>query len=185
MSGGDHIVIVGAGFAGLGMAIRLKQAGIDEFTVLEQADRLGGTWRDNHYPGAACDIESHLYSFSFEPNPDWTRVFGGWREILDYLEHCADKYGLRPHLRLNTAVERAEFDETTGLWTIETSRGESLRARVLVAGCGGLSRPSYPDIPGLQSFTGKTFHSARWDDAYALEGKTVAVIGTGAISGTI
>ncbi|MFT3767041.1 MAG: NAD(P)/FAD-dependent oxidoreductase [Minicystis sp.] len=176
----NHVVIVGSGFGGLGMAIRLKQAGIHDFTVLEQDDGVGGTWRANHYPGAACDIESHLYSFSFEPNPGWSRTFAPQREILAYLEHCTDKYAIRPHIRFGTAVTGASFDEQTGLWTVETSRGDTITARAVVSATGGLSRPAFPDIPGLRSFTGKTFHTARWDDAYPLEGKTVGVIGTGA-----
>mgnify|MGYP000293516851 CR=1 FL=1 len=176
----QHIVIVGTGFAGIGMGIRLKQAGIDDFTILEQASGVGGTWRDNHYPGAACDVESHLYSFSFEKNPGWSRTFACQKEILAYLERCADKYGIRPHIRFDTAVTGASFDEASGLWSLGTSRGETLQARVVVSGTGGLSRPSRPDLPGLSTFAGKTFHSARWDDAYPLEGKTVGVIGTGA-----
>jgi cation diffusion facilitator CzcD-associated flavoprotein CzcO len=176
----NQVLIVGAGFAGLCMGIRLKQAGFHDFTILEQSGGLGGTWRDNHYPGAACDIPSYLYSFSFEPNPRWSRSFGEQAEILQYLEGCADKYGLRPHLRFDVRISGATFDERAGLWTVTTSDGETLRARALVSGCGGLSRPSYPDIPGLGSFEGKTFHSARWDHSYPLEGKTVGVIGTGA-----
>jgi cation diffusion facilitator CzcD-associated flavoprotein CzcO len=179
MSNG-HVVVIGTGFGGLGMAIRLKQAGIHDFTLLEQADGVGGTWRANHYPGAACDVESHLYSFSFEPNPGWTRQYAPQGEILAYLERCADKYGLRPHIRFGTAATRASFDERTGLWTVETSKGAPIVARAVVSATGGLSRPSYPAIPGLASFAGKTFHSARWDDAYPLEGKTVGVVGTGA-----
>jgi cation diffusion facilitator CzcD-associated flavoprotein CzcO len=178
----NQVLIVGTGFAGLGMGIRLKQAGFHDFTILEQAGGVGGTWRDNHYPGAECDIPSYLYSFSFEPNPRWSRSFGGQAEILAYLDHCTDKYGLRPHIRFNAQVTRASFDERTGLWTVGTSDGQTLRARALVSGCGGLSRPSYPEIPGLSSFEGKTFHSARWDHSYPLEGKRVGVIGTGASS---
>jgi cation diffusion facilitator CzcD-associated flavoprotein CzcO len=176
----DHLVIVGTGFGGLGMAIRLKQAGFHDFTVLEQAARVGGTWRDNHYPGAACDIESHLYSFSFEPNPGWSRTYAPQREILAYLQRCADKYGIMPHIRFNTAVTGATFDEGEGTWTVETSTGERIVARAVISATGGLSRPSYPDIEGRESFAGKTFHSARWDDDYPLEGKRVGVIGTGA-----
>jgi cation diffusion facilitator CzcD-associated flavoprotein CzcO len=176
----QHILIVGSGFAGLGMAIRLKQAGIEEFTLLEQAPGIGGTWRDNHYPGAACDVESHLYSFSFAPNPGWSRMFAPQREILQYLESCADKYGLRPHIRLNTAVTGARFDEPSGRWEVRCSDGSTLRAQAIISGTGGLSRPATPDIPGLGHFEGNVFHSARWDHDAALEGKTVAVIGTGA-----
>ncbi|MDI1436014.1 flavin-containing monooxygenase [Polyangium sorediatum] len=174
------IIIVGSGFAGLAMAIRLKQAGIHDFILFEQAGRVGGTWRDNHYPGAACDVESHLYSFSFEPNPRWTRSFAPQAEILDYLEACARKYGLLPHIRLNTEVRRATFDERAGVWRVETSDGGTTMARVVVSACGGLNRPALPDIPGLGAFGGKTFHSARWDEHANLDGKTVAVIGTGA-----
>jgi cation diffusion facilitator CzcD-associated flavoprotein CzcO len=179
--GSDHILIVGAGFAGIGMAIRLKQAGIDDFTILERADRLGGTWRDNTYPGIACDIPSHLYSYSFEPNPHWSRFFAPQDEILAYLEHCADKYAVRPHIRFGTAATGAAFDERTGLWTVTTSDGKKLVARVVVSGSGhALSKPVFPDIPGRDTFEGKAMHSARWDPTYSLEGKTVAVIGTGA-----
>src|ERR1700690_700359 len=143
----NHVLIVGAGFAGLCMGIRLKQAGFHDFTILEQSGGLGGTWRDNHYPGAACHLPSSLYSFSFEPNPRWSRSFGEQAEILEYLEGCADKYGLRPHLRFDVRITGATFDERAGLWTVTTSDGETMRARALVSGCGGLSRPSYPDIP--------------------------------------
>lgn len=178
--GTGHVVIVGAGFAGLAMGIRLKQSGFNDFTIVEQDDGVGGTWRVNHYPGAACDIESHLYSFSFAPNPDWSRTFAPQREILAYLERCTDTWGLRPHLRLNTAVTGARFDEASGTWRVDTSAGDTLIARVLIPATGGLSRPSYPDIPGLSSFAGQTFHSARWNHEEALTGKRVAVIGTGA-----
>jgi cation diffusion facilitator CzcD-associated flavoprotein CzcO len=162
------------------MAIRLKQAGIHDFTILEADDGVGGTWRANHYPGAACDVPSHLYSFSFEKNPSWSRSYGLQREILAYLEHCADKYGLRPHIQLKTEVVAAKFDDDAQLWEVRTNDGKTRRARVVVSGCGGLSRPAYPDIPGLDRFRGKVMHSARWDDDYPLEGKRVAVIGTGA-----
>jgi cation diffusion facilitator CzcD-associated flavoprotein CzcO len=176
----EHIVIVGTGFSGLGMAIRLKQSGIHDFTILERASGIGGTWRANHYPGAACDVESNLYSFSFEPNPTWSRTFAPQKEILAYLERCVEKYGLAPHIRLDSGVESARWDEATEEWIIVTAKGETLRARVLVSGSGGLTKPVRPDIPGLDSFAGKTFHSAEWDDACDLDGKRVAVIGTGA-----
>ncbi len=175
-----YVLIIGSGFAGLGMAIRLKQEGIDDFLVLEQAGEVGGTWRDNHYPGAACDVQSHLYSFSFEPWPEWSRQFAKQAEILEYLKHCADKYGIRPHIRFRTRATRAQFDERTSLWEVVTGDGATIRARVLVPGCGPLSRPSLPDIPGLASFEGKMFHSARWDHAFPLESKRVGVVGTGA-----
>jgi cation diffusion facilitator CzcD-associated flavoprotein CzcO len=176
----SRVVIVGSGFGGLGMAIRLKQAGIDDFLVLEKADGVGGTWRANHYPGAACDVESHLYSFSFEQNPDWTRSFAAQKEILGYLERCADKYDVRRNIRFGVEVTGASFDEETALWTLETASGQRFVAQAVVSATGGLSRPSFPDIPGIERFQGKTFHSARWDEGYSLAGKTVGVIGTGA-----
>ena len=173
-------VIVGAGFSGLAAGIQLKRAGIQDFVILEKADRVGGTWRENTYPGAACDVPSHLYSYSFEPNPSWSRAYGGQAEILAYLEHCADKYGLRPHLKFGQHVEEARFDEATGTWQIATAAGERLEARALLLGNGALHLPSLPDIQGLETFRGKKFHSARWDHDYDLSGKRVAVIGTGA-----
>jgi len=174
------VLIIGTGFSGLGMSIRLMQAGLTNFTVLEQAAEVGGTWRDNHYPGVACDVPSHLYSFSFEQNPRWSRLFAPQREILEYLKHCADKYGVRPHIEFNTEVVKAVFDERAGQWQVTARSGKVYRARVLISGGGGLSKPSFPDIPGRERFRGKTFHTARWDHGYPLEGKRVAVIGTGA-----
>lgn len=178
--GSDSIVIVGTGFAGLCMAIRLKKAGIHDFTLLEQADEVGGTWRDNRYPGAACDVESHLYSFSFEPHSGWTQRFAPADEILEYLIRCVDKYQLRGHIRFRTNVVSARFDEASGQWTVVASDGATFRPRVLVVACGGLSRPAYPEIDGLTAFRGKIFHSARWDRSVSLEGKRIAVVGTGA-----
>ncbi len=172
-------VIVGAGFSGLAAGIRLKRAGIDDFVILEKADRVGGTWRENTYPGAACDIPSHLYSYSFEPNPTWSRTYGTQAEILDYLERCATKYGLRPHLRFGMAVTAARFDEAAGVWHV-TANNETVTARALLLGNGALHVPSLPEIPGLETFQGPTFHSARWNHDVDLEGKRVAVIGTGA-----
>ncbi|TGK31782.1 NAD(P)/FAD-dependent oxidoreductase [Leptospira gomenensis] len=175
-------VIVGTGFAGLCMGVRLKKEGIHSFVILEQAGDVGGTWRDNHYPGAACDVQSHLYSFSFERNPNWSRMYGLQSEILEYLNHCTDKYALRPHIRFNASAESAVFDERSGLWTVKTGNGLSFKTKTVINGSGGLSRPSIPDIPGLKKFKGKLFHSARWDHTYDLKDKTVAVIGTGASS---
>ncbi|MCG6167240.1 NAD(P)/FAD-dependent oxidoreductase [Leptospira sp. FAT2] len=173
-------IIIGTGFAGLGMGIRLKQAGIHSFVILEQADGVGGTWRDNHYPGAACDVQSHLYSFSFEQNPNWSRMYGLQSEILGYLNHCTDKYDLRSHIRFNNSVNSAIFDERSGLWHVTSTNGNSFKCKSLINGSGGLSRPVLPDIPGLKKFKGKMFHSARWDHSYDLNNKTVGVIGTGA-----
>ena len=173
-------IIIGSGFGGIGMSIRLKQAGIHDFVVLEQADDLGGCWRDNGYPGAECDVPSHLYSFSFEPKFDWSKTFAPQREILDYIRCCAEKYGVMPHIRYRQQVQRAAFDEARQLWCVTTSSGATLFARCLIPACGQLSRPLLPRIPGLADFRGKLFHSATWDHAYDLRGKRVAVIGTGA-----
>ncbi|MFJ1577563.1 flavin-containing monooxygenase [Streptomyces sp. NPDC088182] len=174
-----HVAVVGSGFGGLGAAIRLRREGMTDFVVLERADSVGGTWRDNSYPGCACDVPSHLYSFSFAPNPDWPRTFSGQRHIRAYLEHVADTFGLRPHLRLNHEVRLMRWDNDALHWKIETSRG-TLTADVIVSATGPLSDPKIPEIPGLAGFPGKVFHSARWDHGYDLRGKRVAVIGTGA-----
>ncbi|MBL0216206.1 MAG: NAD(P)/FAD-dependent oxidoreductase [Myxococcales bacterium] len=175
-----EVVIVGAGFSGLCAGAKLKEAGIEDFVILEKAHGVGGTWRDNTYPGAACDIPSHLYSYSFEPNPRWSRAYGGQPEILAYLEHCATKFGLRPHLRFGAQVTGATFDDTTGTWTISTKDGETFVARSLVLGNGALHLPAIPELPGASTFAGTTFHSARWNHQHDLRGKKVAVIGTGA-----
>jgi cation diffusion facilitator CzcD-associated flavoprotein CzcO len=175
-----EVAIVGAGFSGLGMAILLKKAGIDSFVLLEKAGDLGGTWRENTYPGAACDIPSHLYSFSFEPNPAWSRAYASQPEILEYLRHCARKYGILPLIRFHAEVTGAEFDEAQGTWTVHTRDGQRVRARSLVLGNGALHLPAYPAIPGRKSFQGAAFHSACWRHDVDLAGKTVAVIGTGA-----
>jgi len=177
---GLSVLIVGTGFSGLGMAIQLKQAGFEDFTILERADDVGGTWRDNSYPGCACDVQSHLYSYSFEPNPNWSRMFAPQPEIKAYLQHCARKYGLLPHIRYNAELVRAEYDEKDALWNVTTRAGETYSASVLVSGMGGLSTPAFPSIKGLEVFKGKMFHSAHWDHGHDLEGERVAVIGTGA-----
>jgi cation diffusion facilitator CzcD-associated flavoprotein CzcO len=175
-----QIVILGAGMSGLCMGIRLLQSGVRSFTILEMASGLGGTWWDNTYPGAQCDVRSHLYSFSFEPNPDWSRVYAPQREILAYMQRLADKWSLHDHIRLNTELACAHFDEARGLWVLCTRAGEELLARVLVCSTGPLSQPRYPDIAGLARFGGKVMHSARWDHSYDFDGKAVAVIGTAA-----
>ena len=174
------VAIIGSGFAGLCMAIKLKEAGFTDFFIAEQAQTLGGTWRDNHYPGCACDVQSHVYSFSFAPNPDWTRQFAPQAEIRAYLEHCAARFGLAPYLRFGMGLTRAVFDEPQQRWQLSFSDGRQVSARVLVSAMGGLSRPALPAIPGLDSFKGKRFHSQQWDHGYSLKGKRVAVIGTGA-----
>ncbi len=180
MSDRHHdVVVVGAGFSGLGAAIKLTEAGVDDVVVLERADEVGGTWRDNTYPGAACDIPSVLYSYSFAPNPDWSRVYSGGDEIQAYLCHLADRFALRPRIRFGTTVRGLEFDEQSGTWSVDTDRGTYV-ARAVVLAAGPLSTPGLPDIPGRTSFEGHTIHSARWDHDYDLTGKRVAVIGTGA-----
>jgi cation diffusion facilitator CzcD-associated flavoprotein CzcO len=174
-----RIAIIGSGFSGIGMGIRLKRAGEHDFAILERAGDLGGTWRDNTYPGCRCDVPSHLYSFSFAPNPNWSSTFSGQREIWDYLRDCAERYGLMPHMRFDHDVIGAEWDAGEQLWRIDTSQGP-VTADVLVAGQGGLSDPTIPDLPGLDRFEGAAFHSAQWDHDHELAGERVAVIGTGA-----
>ena len=180
MSATPTVVIVGAGVSGLCTGIQLLKAGISSFTILEKSQKVGGTWYENQYPGAACDVPSHFYCYSFEPNPDWTRKFSGQAEIQRYLHRCAEKYRILPHIRFGTEVASASFDEQAGLWRIRTGNGEELTANVLVSGVGQLNRPHVPDLPGLSDFEGVSFHSARWQHAYSLEGKNVAVIGNGA-----
>lgn len=174
-----RVAIVGSGFAGLGAAIRLRQAGIEDFVILERAQSVGGVWRDNIYPGVACDVESHLYQYSFAPNPHWTQQYSPGREIWDYLERCATEYGLRPHIRFGIEVREARWDEATSRWNLETSEGH-WSAQILVSAVGALSAPSLPSLPGLDRFQGPVFHSARWDESADLTGKRVAVVGTGA-----
>ena len=174
------IAIIGAGFAGIGTAIRLQQAGIESFTMFERGAEIGGTWRDNTYPGAACDVPSHVYSLSFEPYPGWTRKFSPSDEIQAYLLRLVEKWGLRSHLRLGTEIVEARFDEARGAWTLTTGGGETFTARVVVSAVGGLVNPALPDIKGIESFAGEIFHTARWRHDYELTGKRVAVIGTGA-----
>ena len=172
--------IIGAGFGGIGLGVTLKRAGIRSFTIFEKADGVGGVWRDNTYPGLTCDIPSHLYSFSFEPNPHWSRTYSPQREILAYLERCIEKYGLGQNLRLGTEVARSDFDPARGKWRVATADGEVAEFDVLVSSCGQLSRPALTRIPGADRFEGPAFHTARWDHHVDLAGKRVAVIGTGA-----
>jgi cation diffusion facilitator CzcD-associated flavoprotein CzcO len=173
------VVIIGSGFGGLGAAIRLRQEGREDFVVLERAGDVGGTWRDNSYPGCACDVQSHLYSFSFAPNPDWTHSFSAQPEIWDYLKRCARDFGVLPRVRFRSEVRAAAWDDAAQLWRVETA-GETYAAPVLVMAAGALSEPKLPKLPGLESFRGKVFHSARWDHDYDLTGRRVAVVGTGA-----
>ena len=173
------VAIVGSGFAGIGMAASLLRAGLTDIVLLERAADLGGTWRDNSYPGAACDVPSHLYSFSFAPNPDWTRSFSPQPEIWAYLRRVADREGVTGKIRFGAAVTSARWDADGCQWRVETTAG-TLTTRFLVSATGPLSDPMIPDIPGLARFTGAVFHSATWDHDYDLAGRNVAVIGTGA-----
>ncbi|PAV25539.1 4-hydroxyacetophenone monooxygenase [Tamilnaduibacter salinus] len=175
-----QVLIVGAGFSGLGTALRLQQNGVDDVVILERAADIGGTWRDNTYPGAACDIPSNLYSFSFAQNPRWTRSYAGSDEIRDYIHWLAEEYDLRRLVRFNRSVTGLSYDDASGVWTATTEEGDTVRARSAVMAQGPLSNPSFPNIPGLERFQGKTIHSADWDHDYDFEGKAVGVIGTGA-----
>ncbi len=176
----DHLVI-GAGFAGLCAAIKLDEAGEPDFVVIEKGADVGGTWRDNTYPGAACDVPSQLYSFSFAPNPEWTRSFSQQPEILSYIRRVAAESGTLDRFVFDTTVEDASWDDATQRWTVRTS-GATYSARTVLSGAGGLSSPKLPDIAGIESFAGELFHSAQWDHDVDLTGKRVAVIGTGASS---
>ncbi|MGW4403119.1 flavin-containing monooxygenase [Nonomuraea sp. NPDC004702] len=174
------VVIIGTGFAGIGMAIKLKEAGYHDFVILEKAADLGGTWRDNTYPGCACDVPSHMYSYSYELNPGWSRMFAPQAEIQDYMRTCADKYGVTPHIRYNKHVTSLEYDDDHRTWTVTTDDGATMRANAIVSGIGALHIPKFPEIAGRESFAGPSFHSAEWDHSVDLTGKRVAVVGTGA-----
>lgn len=173
------IAIIGTGFGGIGIAIQLQKAGFRDFILLEKQADVGGCWRDNSYPAAACDVPSHLYSFSFEPKFDWSRKFAPQAEIYQYIADCAQKYQLLPKIQFNTEVVSAQFDAQQGLWIIKTNQ-QTLLARVLISGCGQLNRPAYPKLKGIDSFKGEVFHSATWNHRYDLANKKVAVVGTGA-----
>ncbi len=175
-----RIAIIGSGFSGLCLAIHLKKQGLHRFTIFEKGDRVGGTWRDNSYPGAACDVPSFAYSFSFEQKTDWTRKWSAQAEILEYMEHCARKYDVLSHIRFRTEVTGATFHAETGLWHILTASGEHHEAEILVSGVGQLNLPKMPNIKGLDSFGGPAFHSARWDHAVDLADKDIGVIGNAA-----
>lgn len=174
------VAIIGSGFGGLGMAYSLKQAGIDHIAMFEKAADLGGTWRENTYPGCGCDVPSHFYSYSFEPHYPWAWRYAKQSEILAYQHHVAKKYDLDRHIRYGREVTQAAFDDARALWTLTFKDGDTVEAESVVSAVGQLHQPAYPNIPGREKFQGKTFHSANWDHTYALEGKTVAVIGTGA-----
>jgi cation diffusion facilitator CzcD-associated flavoprotein CzcO len=174
------VAIIGAGFSGIGMGIGLKHAGIDNFIIFEKTNGLSGTWYDNTYPGAGCDVPSHLYCYSFAPNPNWGQVYSRQHEIKAYVENCAQRYGITGNVRLNTAVEKIQFDEQAGHWIVHTSTGEQVLARFVVTATGPLSIPLIPPIKGLSDFKGEAFHSARWPKGLSLKGKNVAIIGSAA-----
>jgi cation diffusion facilitator CzcD-associated flavoprotein CzcO len=173
-------VIIGAGFGGIGLGIKLKRAGLSDFVILERSRGVGGVWRENSYPGAACDVPSHLYSFSFEPKADWPERYASQADILGYLEHCARKHGLDAHIRFGAEVTEARWDEATAHWIVRTHDGAVFETQSLVTATGQLSRPLLPHMPGIERFTGPVFHSAAWRHDIDLAGKHVAVIGTGA-----
>ena len=180
MTSEHRVVIVGAGFSGIGMAARLRSMGIDDFVVLDRGNDLGGTWRDNSYPGCCCDVPSNLYSYSFALNPDWSRSFPSQGEIWDYMRACVDRFDVGGHLRYGRAVDEARWDEGARRWVVRCDGGEEYAAPILVWATGPLSEPSIPEFPGLTEFRGKVFHSARWEHGYDLTGKRVCVVGTGA-----
>ena len=173
-------IIVGAGFSGLGMAIRLKKGGLESFRVYEKGHDVGGTWRDNTYPGCGCDVKSALYSYSFEPWAEWSNDYAKQDEIYSYVRHCANKYGIYPFIQFNTAVTGARYDQVTGIWQVSLSTGETVQARSLITAPGPFADPKQPDIAGLDSFQGKALHTARWDKSVELKGKRVGLIGSGA-----
>ena len=177
---GPSVAVIGTGFGGLAAVIELKKRGFDDIVVFEKGSDVGGVWRENTYPGAACDVPSPFYSYSFERNPRWPHRFSRQPAILDYIRHVADKYDVRRHVRFDTEVVSAAFDDASGKWTVETDAGDAVVVDVLVSAVGQLSRPSYPDIEGADTFAGPAFHSALWDHDVDLRGKRVAVIGTGA-----
>ncbi|HYF24423.1 MAG TPA: NAD(P)/FAD-dependent oxidoreductase [Baekduia sp.] len=174
-----QVCVVGAGFSGLSMAAALRRGAISDFVVLEKAADVGGTWRENDYPGCACDVPSQVYSFSFAPNPDWSRQFAPQAEIQAYIKRVVRDEGLLPHIRLNTLVEGADWDDADQRWVVRTDAG-TVRAQFLIGALGPLHVPKFPDLPGLERFTGTAFHSAEWDHAHDLAGRKVAVVGTGA-----
>ncbi len=174
------IAIIGSGFSGLGMGLRLLQRGVSNFTIYESSDSLGGTWRDNTYPGCACDIQSLLYSYSFDQNPNWTNTYPRQPELRRYLEDCADRAGLRPHIRFSTSISELRWDDQTLRWTLHAEGGETFSARVVVNGTGLLSKPVVPELTGHEQFAGTSFHSARWRHEHDLADAKVAVVGTGA-----
>lgn len=179
-----EVLIVGGGFSGLCMAIQLRKVRMNSFLLIEKGHDIGGTWYDNRYPGCACDIPSHLYSYSFELSPDWSRMYPGQQEIHAYMKRCVEKYGIAPHIRLSTRFCEAVWNEAEEAWDViaeeAAGRRVKMRARVLVSGMGGLHVPNIPQLPGIERFAGPSFHSSQWDHGLDLQGKRIAVVGTGA-----
>ena len=174
------VMVIGAGFSGVCAGIKLLEAGISNFLIFEKSDAVGGTWFDNTYPGAACDVPSHFYCYSFEPNPNWSRVYSPQAEILKYIESCVDKYHLHPHIRNGSKITSLTFNQETGLWLVDFEEGKSVHARHIINGFGGLHKPSIPEFTGLDSFNGPTMHTAQWDHSVSFENKNIAVIGSAA-----
>lgn len=179
----NHILtaaIIGAGFSGIGMGIALMRAGIDDFIIFEKSDGISGTWHDNTYPGAGCDVPSHLYCYSYSPNPNWNHVYARQNEIKAYVEMCAQRFGVTGNVRLSSAIARAHYDEAAGHWVLHTAGGETVRARFVISATGPLSVPLIPPITGLKTFKGKVFHSARWPEGFSVKDKNIAIIGSAA-----
>jgi cation diffusion facilitator CzcD-associated flavoprotein CzcO len=174
-----RLVIIGAGIAGVGLGVKLRQAGIEDFVILERNASVGGTWFEHTYPGCGCDVPANLYSYSFARNPGWSRMFPPQQEILEYVRDTTDEYGVTPHIRFSTEMERSAWDEVAGLWRVRTADGDELTADLLISAIGATGEPDEPEIEGLAGFTGHRFHSARWDHDHDLTGERVAVIGTG------
>lgn len=172
-------IIIGAGMAGLLAAIKLRERGSDDFVIFEKGDSIGGTWRENRYPGLTCDVPAHAYTYSFAPNPDWSAFYAGGPEIKRYFEGVAERYGLGPFIQFGAEVTSCTYDETTARWTVTLADGRTVSSKVVIAATGVLHHPNVPQIPGLESFEGAAFHSARWDDSVQLDGKRVGVIGNG------
>lgn len=175
-----EVIVAGAGFGGIGLGVKLREHGYTSFIILEKSSEVGGTWRDNVYPGCACDVPAMLYSFSFGPHADWTRLYPPQQEILHYLKRTSQECGIDPHIRFNSELDDARYDEASNTWAVRIKDGSVLHCRLLVCALGPLSKPKIPDIPGRERFAGPAFHSSQWDHRVDLRGKNVAVLGTGA-----
>lgn len=174
------VLVIGTGLSGVCVGIKLREKGVTNFRIYEKSQGIGGTWYENTYPGAACDVPSHFYCYSFEPNLEWSRVYSPQAEIAQYIEHCVDKYGLRPHIVHGAQVEEMRLDEQAGVWTVSFANGKRAYARHVINGAGGLHKPSIPDFPDRDAFSGTTMHTARWDHGVDMTGKRIAIIGSAA-----